>query len=81
MDYMTCRIKALHEFLLPGPWPRFVLFGFRPALALHPGRLALNQAEGYAPASKQPACFAITSLNSLSACNAQAGEPFVQYAG
>jgi len=72
MDKIVLYIKELYGFQTLFQRLRFVLFGFRPALALHPGRLASDHSYSYAPASKRPACFAITSLNS---------ESFVQYAG
>jgi hypothetical protein len=65
-------IKNLPGFQILFPRLRFVLFGFRPALALHPGRLPSNHSYSYASSSKRSACFAITSLNS---------KPFVQNAG
>jgi len=81
MDKIVLYIKSLHGFKMLFLWLCFVLFGFRSALDLHSGRLPSNHSYSYASSSKRSACFAITSLNSLSACNAQAGESFVQYAG
>jgi len=80
MYRMLFYIKALHEFSLFDPRLQFVLFGFRPDLASHPGRPVSNHSYSYVSSPGQPACLARPNLNSLSACNAQAGESFMQYA-
>jgi len=72
MDKTVLYINNLHGFQMLFPWLRFVLFGFRHTLALHPDRLPSSHSYSYASSSKRQACFAITNLNS---------ESFVQYAG
>jgi len=74
-------INGLHGFQSLFSLLQFVLFGFRPDLALHTARLVSNHSYCYVSSPDQSVCFASSALNPLSACNAQAGESFMQYAG
>ncbi len=53
-------------------WIRFVLFEFRPNLALHLERSPLNHSDGYASAGDRPICLASFALLL---------EPFMKYTG
>jgi hypothetical protein len=53
-------------------WIRFVLYEFRPNLALHLKRSLLNHSYGYASAGDRPTCLASFALLL---------EPFMKYAG
>jgi hypothetical protein len=53
-------------------WLRFVLFEFRPNLALHLERSPLKHSYGYASTGDRPSCLASYALLL---------EPFMKYAG
>jgi len=72
MDKTVLYIKGLHGFQMLSPQLHFVLFGFRPDPASHPGRPGLNHSYCYAFSPALPACFTGSTLNS---------ESFMQYAG
>jgi len=80
MDNLLHYINDVHGLQPIYSWLQFVLFGFRPDLASYPARSVSNHSYCYASSPDQSVCLASSTLNSLSACNAQAGESFVPYA-
>jgi len=72
MDNIFIYINDLHGFQPISSRLQFVLFGFRPDLALHTARLVSNHSYCYASSPDQSVCFARSALNP---------ESFMQYAG
>jgi len=65
-------INGLHGFKALFSRLQVVLFGFRPDLALHTGRLVSNHSYCSVSSPDQSVCFASSTLNP---------ESFMQYAG